>query len=122
MREKNIATLQEMQNSAVNVEAHLLIRRARLKEEEMKNMDPEKSISLEVKLDMLVSAVEEMMQKKTTRNEYNVQTHDLMIEEEQVADPKNLVSYPSCHSDCFIDHCEEERAVDMMCMFDDELP
>ena len=39
LRERNIATLHEMQNSAVNVEAHLLIRRARLKEEEMKNID-----------------------------------------------------------------------------------
>ena len=54
-----------MQNSAVNVEAHLLIRRARLKEEEMKNIDSDKSTSLEVKLDILVSAVEEMMQKIT---------------------------------------------------------
>ena len=58
----------------------MLIRRARLKEEEMNNMDPEKLIYLEVKLDMLVSAVEEMMQKNTTRNEYNVQAHDLLIE------------------------------------------
>ena len=40
LRERNVATLEEMQNSAVNVEAHLLIRRARLKEEEMKNIDP----------------------------------------------------------------------------------
>lgn len=41
LRERNLATLEEMQNSAVNVEAHLVIRRARLKEEEMKNIDPE---------------------------------------------------------------------------------
>ena len=73
LREKNIATLHEMQNKAVNVEAHLQILRARLKEEEMKNMDPEKSTSLDVKFDMLVSAVEEMMQKKTTKIEYNVE-------------------------------------------------
>ena len=108
-----------MQNTAVNVEAHLLIRRARLKEEEMKNIDPEKSTSLEVKLDMLVSAVEEMMQNKTTKNEYNVEAHGSLIEEEQVADPKHFVSYPSCHSDFFKDHFEEERAVDMTCMLDD---
>jgi len=43
LRERNLATLEEMQSSGVNVEAHLLIRRARLKEEEMKNVDPEKS-------------------------------------------------------------------------------
>ena len=84
----------------------------------MKNMDLKKSTSLEVKLDMLVSAVEEMMQKNTRRNEYNVQAHDLLIEEEPVADPKYFVSYPICHSDCFIDHFEEERAVDMTCMLD----
>ena len=54
-----------MQNSAVDVEVNLLIRRAKLKEEEMKNIDPEESTSLEVKLDILVSVVEEMMQKIT---------------------------------------------------------
>jgi len=32
LRERDIATLYEMQNSAVNVEANLLIRRTRLKE------------------------------------------------------------------------------------------
>ena len=67
------------------------IRRARLKEEEMKNIDPEKSTSLEVKIDMLVSAMEEMMQNIITRNEYNVQAHGSLIEEEQVAVPKHFL-------------------------------
>jgi len=58
LRERNLVTLEEMQNSAVDVEANLLIRREKLKEEEMKNIDPEESTSLEVKLDILVSAVE----------------------------------------------------------------
>ena len=71
LRERNLATLEEMQNSAIDVEDNLLIRRAKLKEEEMKNIDPEESTSLEVKLNILVSAVEEMMQKITTRNEYD---------------------------------------------------
>jgi len=118
LREKDIATLHEMQNSAVNVEAHLLIRRARMKEEEMKSIDPDES--LEVKLDVLVSAVEEMMQRINTRNDYNF--HGSLIEEEQVADPKHFVSHPSCHSthsDCFVDHLGEERTVDMTCMLDD---
>ena len=119
LRERNIATLHEMQNSAVNVEAHLLIRRARLKEEEMKNIDSTESISLEVKLDVLVSVVEKMMGKINARNDYDVQAHGLLIEEEQVADPKHFVSYPSCHSDFFIDHLSEERTVDMTCMLDD---
>ena len=123
LRERDIATLHEMQNSAVSVEAHLLIQRARMKEEEMKNIDPAES--LEVKLDVLVSAVEEMMQRITPRNGYDVQSHGSLIEEEQVADSKHFVSHPSCHStdnDCFVDHLGEERAVDMMYMFDDDLP
>jgi len=82
LRERNIATLHEMQNSAVNVEAHLLIQRARLKEEEMKNIDLAKSISLDVKLDVLASTVEEMMQRITARIDYDVQAHHSLIEEE----------------------------------------
>ena len=113
LREKNIATLHEMQNKAVNVEAHLLILRTRLKEEEMKNIDPEKSTPSEEKLDLFVNAVEEMVRKMTAKNENDIQ--------EKVADQKHFVSYPSCHSDCFIDHFGEERAVDMTCMLDDVL-
>jgi len=99
-----------------------LIRRAKLKEEEMKNIDPEESTYLEVKLDILVSIMEEMMQKITTRNEYDVQYHDSLIEEEQVVDPKLFLSYPSFHryeNDYFIDHLVEERSVEMTCMLDD---
>ena len=50
LRERNLATLEEMQNSVVDVEANLLIRREKLKEEEMKNIDPKESTSLDVKL------------------------------------------------------------------------
>lgn len=122
LRERNLATLEEMQNSVVDVEAHWLIRRAKLKEEEMKNIDLEESTSLEVKLDILVSAVEEMMQRIITRNDYDVQARGSLIEEEQVVDPKHLLSYPSCHRfdhDCFVYHLGEERYVDMTCMLDD---
>lgn len=122
LRERNLATLEEMQNNAVDVEANLLIIRENLKEEEMKNIDPKESTSLDAKIDNLVSAVEEMMQKITTRNEYGVQDHGSLIEEEQVADPKHFVSYPSCHrpyNDCFIDHLGEERSVNMTCMLYD---
>jgi len=122
LRERNLATLEDMKNSAVDVEANLLIRRAKLKEEEMKNIDPEESTSLEVKLDILVSAVEEMVQRITTTNEYNVQYHGSLIEEEQVANLKHFLYYPRCHrpdNDCFVDHLGEERFVDMTCMLDD---
>ena len=46
----------------------------------------------------------------------------MLIEEEQVVDPKHFVSYPSCQrsdNDCFVDHLGEERTVDMTCMLDD---
>ena len=66
----------------------------------------------------MVSVVEEMMQRITKRNEYNVQYHGSLIEEEQVTDPKHFLYYPSCHrpdNDCFIDHLGEERYIDMTC-------
>lgn len=46
LRERNLATLEEMQNSAVDVEANLLARRAKLKEEVRNNIDPKESTSL----------------------------------------------------------------------------
>jgi len=119
--ERNLATLEEMKNNVADVEANLLIRRAKLKEEEMKSIDPKESTYLEVKLDILVSAVEEMMQKVTTRNEYDVQDHGSVIEEEQVAYPKHSLSYPSYHrsdNDYFIHHLGEEISIDLTCMLD----
>ena len=72
-----------------------------------------------MKLHILVSAVEKMMDKINARNDYDVQAHGLLIEEEQVADPKHFVYYPSCHSDCSVDHLGKERTVDMTCMLGD---
>ena len=89
LRERNLATLEYMQNNAVDVEANFLMRR-----EKVKNIDLEESTSLEVKLDILVSAIEEIMQNITTRNEYDAQYHGSLIEEEQVVDPKHFLSYP----------------------------
>ena len=40
LREKDIATLHKMQNKAMNVEAHLMILRARLEEEEKVELAP----------------------------------------------------------------------------------
>jgi len=62
------------------------------------------------------------MQKIATRNEYDVQDHGSLIEEEQVVDPKHFLSYPNCHrsdNDFSIGHLGEERSVDMTCMLDD---
>ena len=72
LREKNIATLHEMQNKAVNVEAHLLILRARLKEEEKKNVSEQLTLS-EENLDLFVNTVEEMVRKMTAKNENDIQ-------------------------------------------------
>ena len=77
----------------------------------MKNVDLEKTTPSEEKLDILVSAVEEMVRKMTAKDENGVH--------EQVADPKHFVSYLSSHKDCFVDHLGEERPVDMTCMLDD---
>jgi len=111
LREKNVATLEEVQNNEVNVEAHLLIRRARLKEEEMNKVDLEKTTPSEEKLDILVSAVEDMVRKMTAKDENDIH--------EQVADTKHFVSCLNSHKDCFVDHLGDERPVDMTCMFDD---
>lgn len=42
-RERNLETLEEMQNNALDVEANLLIRRAELKAEEKENIVVEQS-------------------------------------------------------------------------------
>ena len=82
-----------MQNSAVDVEANMLIRREKLKAEKRENIDAEQSISLEVKLDIL----EEKMQNIINRNEYVFQDHVSLVEENQVADMKHFHSYPNYH-------------------------
>ena len=115
LRKRNLATLEETQNNAVDVEANLLIRREKLKEEEMKNIDLEESTSLEVKLNILVSVVEDMKQNITTRNEYDVQDHGSLIEEKKVTDPKHFLS----NNDCFMDQLGEERSIDLTCILDD---
>ena len=82
LRERNVATLEEIQNNAVDVEAHLRIRRARLKEEEKKNVAEHLTPSNE-NLDLLVNTVEEMVWKMNAKNENDVH--------EQVANPKHFV-------------------------------
>ena len=91
----------------------------------------------ELKLNILVSTVEEMMQKITMRDEIAAQEdHVALIEEKQAADLKHFPSYPSYHrfdndfmyalrdnkEISFIDELAEERSVDPICMLDDILP
>ena len=56
LREGNTASLEEMQNIAVDVEANLLIKRSKVK-----NKEKEYLKSSEAKLDILANAIEEMM-------------------------------------------------------------
>ena len=77
----------------------------------MKKVDLEKTTPSEEKLDILVSAVEDMVRKMTAKDENYVH--------EQVANPKHFVSCLSSRKDCFADHLGEERPTDMTCMLDD---
>ena len=63
LRERNIATLEEMQNIAVDVEANLLNKKAKLKAEEKDRTKNRRIPSSKVKLDVLANIVKEMMQE-----------------------------------------------------------
>ena len=58
LRERNTASLEEMQKIAVDVETNLLIKRSQLKDKEREQLK-----SSEAKLEILASAMEEMMQR-----------------------------------------------------------
>ena len=98
MRERNLAKLEEMQNSVVDVEAILLIRREKLKEEERENIS-DNLTSSEVKLDILVSTIEEMMQRITMRDVFSIQHHHepLIPKKEEIASHKNFPANPTYH-------------------------
>ena len=68
LRERDITTLEKMQDSSISIEANLLVKRLNLKTEERENTEKECLRSSEVKLDILVSTVEEIMQKITMRD------------------------------------------------------
>ena len=122
LRESNLATLEDMQNNVVDVEANLLIRRAKLKEEEKKNIVEHLAYS-EVKLDILVSTIEEIMQRITMRDVFSVHNyHDPLIpENEEIASPKNFPANPSYHrsENGFVDQSEEKKSDNIMCMIGD---
>jgi len=50
-----------MQDNVIGVEANMLVKRSKLKEQERKNIEKEHLTSSEVKLDILLSTMEEMM-------------------------------------------------------------
>jgi hypothetical protein len=131
LRERNTASLEEMQSIAVDVEANLLIKRSKVK-----NKEKEQLKSSEAKLDILASAMEEMMQRINRKDELVVQRHHvpLISEKENVIVPKHFVVHPWYHgldNDSFMysihntvkdeapSQLAEEQPADMMCMFDD---
>jgi hypothetical protein len=131
LRERNIASLEEMQNIAVDVETNLLIKRAKVK-----NKEKEKLKSSEAKLDILASAMEKMLQRINRKDELVVQRHQvpLISEKEKVIVPKHFVAHPWYHgldNDSFMysihntvkdevpSQFTEEQPADMMCMLDE---
>jgi hypothetical protein len=131
LRERNTASLEEMQNIAVDVETNLLIKRSKLKDKEKEQLK-----SSEAKLEILASAMEEMMQRINRKDELAVQRHHvpLISEKEKVIVPKHFVVHPWYHgldNDSFMysihntvkdeapSQLAEEQPADMMCMFDD---
>jgi hypothetical protein len=131
LRERNTASLEEMQSIAVDVETNLLIKRSKLKDQEMEQLK-----SSEAKWQILVSTIEEMMQKINRKEELAVQRHHVPViaEKDTVPVPKHFSAHPGYHglnNDSFMysihstvkdeapSQLEEEQPADMMCMFDD---
>jgi hypothetical protein len=131
LRERNTASLEEMQRIAIDVETNLLIKRSQLKDKEMEQLK-----SSEAKLEILASTMEKMMQKINRKEELAVQRHHvpLVSEEESVTAPKHVAAHPGYYSltnDSFMysihgtvkdespSRLVEEQPADMMCMFDD---
>jgi hypothetical protein len=70
LRERNNASLEEMQNIAIDVETNLLIKRSKLKDKEREQLK-----SSEAKLEILASAMEEMIQRINRKDELAVERH-----------------------------------------------
>jgi hypothetical protein len=134
LRERNTASLEEMQNIAVDVETNLLIKRSKLKDKEMEQLK-----SSEAKLEILASAMEKLMQKINIKEELVVQRHHgpLISEKESVTVPKHFAAHPWYHglnNDSFMysihstvkdeapSQLVEEQPADMICMFNDISP
>ena len=64
-----------MQKNLVDVEANLLIWSEKLKVEERENIYAEHLTSSEVKLEIFVSEMEEMIKNITVRDEFSIQDH-----------------------------------------------
>jgi hypothetical protein len=131
LRERNTASLEEMQRIAVDVETNLLIKRSQLKDKETEHLK-----SSEAKLEILASTMEKLMQKINIKDELAVQRHHVPViaEKDTVPVPKHFSVNPGYHGlndDSFMysihgtvkdespSQFVEEQPADMMCMFDD---
>jgi hypothetical protein len=99
LRERNDITLKEMQDCEISVEAHLLIKRSKLEEEDRKNKEKEHLTSSEVKLEILASTMEEMLHRIIIREKLVVQRNHvpLVVEQERVIVPMNFAAHPWYH-------------------------
>jgi hypothetical protein len=79
LRERKNTIVKEMKDSAFNVEANLLIKRPKIKAKERKKIEKEQLKSLETKLDILASTMNEMIQKFIMENEIVVQGHHVPL-------------------------------------------
>ena len=79
LRERNTTTLKEMKDSAISVEANLLIKRSKLEAEDRKNKEKEHLTSPKVKLDILASTMEEMLHKIIIREKLVVQRNHVSL-------------------------------------------
>jgi hypothetical protein len=88
-----------MKNIAIDVEANLLNKQAKLKAMERDKIAKEQLKYSEAKLDILASTMKEMMQKVIMENELVVQGHhvSLVTEKERVTFPKHFATHPWYH-------------------------
>jgi hypothetical protein len=86
LRERNTATLEEMQNVAVDVEANLLNKKAKLEALRKNKTEKEHVRSSEVKVDILAKTVNEMMHMINRKHKFVVQRSPIPL----VPEMKNL--------------------------------
>jgi hypothetical protein len=133
LRERDIATLEEMKNIAVDVEANLLNKREKLKAVKNDKTEKEHSIYSEVKLDILKNTVNKVMHKINMKEELFFQRPHvpLGLENTRINVTKHFSSQPKYSkppNDCFMysihnivkdetpTQLVEEPSIDMMCM------
>jgi hypothetical protein len=134
LRERNIATLEEMQKIVVDVEANLLRKKAKLEALMKEKIEKEQLISSEMKLDILTNIVNEVMNNISLREELvvrkpyvlfipertNINVPKIFPIKPQYFDPPNDYFMYSIHNtieDEVQNQKMEEDYPDMICMF-----